>query len=481
MVGAMGPAWAGANPVCAFEVLFGEIAAATPAPDLLSDKDPGEAALALNASAPAADVRTADIFAGLVRQFGSRTNGFEDPFLSQRSAEDRAGNENEDPEDAGGQVIVAAVVESVPAPPGVALQETAASKPAADAKPGATGVQPGLPILSARLRAEGELKRPSSTPESAEPSGAQADRGAGAPVDGTAAGEEAFGLELRQERVAQPVVTEAETGGVSVRGSAPAGHQGAGADRQSDGKPPAAGHPGDWPNDGAEPSRECGPRSPKGALEFLPQRQREGGSPGERPAEPRDIPAERELSSPPPASLAASARQSDSENRQSVSAADPGQPEQPTPDAGRGFRQLEALRLQSVDLMRARSVQDVSIRIPGTSDSPVDIRLSARGDALDISVRAADPALASELRGDLPKLVEALEREGYQKSGVQAPEEHPVPGSHPGTGRWSYQEGGQSQQRRREPQPSKTRPDGRQAGANEEDEFQIELETRRTS
>jgi hypothetical protein len=68
---------------------------------------------------------------------------------------------------------------------------------------------------------------------------------------------------------------------------------------------------------------------------------------------------------------------------------------------------------------RTEPVRDLAFRLEGASET-VDVRLSARGDAVHVSVHTADADLAGTLRQHLGDLESRLETRGYQAQSWQA-------------------------------------------------------------
>ncbi|MBI1791499.1 MAG: hypothetical protein HYR60_28555 [Acidobacteria bacterium] len=76
-------------------------------------------------------------------------------------------------------------------------------------------------------------------------------------------------------------------------------------------------------------------------------------------------------------------------------------------------RQVEAVRAVE-DLRSASPVRDISLRLAGESQSSAHVRMVDRGGEVQVSVRAASPDLAQNLRGNLNELMHRLEGAGMR-------------------------------------------------------------------
>lgn len=149
----------------------------------------------------------------------------------------------------------------------------------------------------------------------------------------------------------------------------------------------------------------------------------------------------------------------------------------PARPAAESVRQIEALRFGGVNLGRSGPVHDVEIRIP-LADTPVDLKLTSRAGAVDVSVRVADPQLAQDLRAHLPRLLEALESRGYESSSAERKSETADPQLAQPTRSAYNVESEQHQNRRRDQQPPRSKPGTKSQSADEAEEFRLEPEIR---
>jgi hypothetical protein len=96
----------------------------------------------------------------------------------------------------------------------------------------------------------------------------------------------------------------------------------------------------------------------------------------------------------------------------------------------------QAARLQATEkpavAQRLQPVREIAMRVAGDAEKPVDIRLSERAGKVEVAVRTQDSDLRASLQGEIGRLVENLEREGFHAKAWTPTEPATVRANEPG-------------------------------------------------